>query len=71
MFCKATLLTVALALMASASPVKTKTGVRVPIEKRSTLTNEDGTFNLDKAVIQTVKTIKYGFVSISDVDKLC
>ena len=58
MFCKATLLTVALALMAAASPI-TKIGIPIPIEKRSSLTNEDGTFNRDKAIYQTVKTIKY------------
>lgn len=68
MFCKATLLTVALALMASASPVTTKTGIRITIEKRSSLTNADGTFNHDKAIIQTVKTLKYAYTSISSFD---
>lgn len=58
MFCKATLLTVALGLMASATPITTKQGIRIPLGKRSTLQNEDGTFNYDKAVIQTVNTIK-------------
>ena len=59
MFCKATLLTVALALVASASPIEPKAnGIRIPLGKRATLTNEDGTFNLDKAIIQTVKTQK-------------
>ncbi|EJF55819.1 acid protease [Dichomitus squalens LYAD-421 SS1] len=53
MFCKATLLTVALALMAPASPVTTKTGIRIPFEKRSSLTNADGTFNHDKAIIES------------------
>lgn len=59
MFCKATLLTVALGLMASATPITTKQGIRIPLGKRATLQNEDGTFNYDKAVIQTVNTIKY------------
>ena len=71
MFCKATLLTVALALMASASPVTTKTGIRIPFEKRSSLTNADGTFNHDKAIIESVKTLKYVFDTAYDVDKQC
>ena len=69
MFCKATLITVALALLASANPIVTpKIGVAIPIEKRSSLTNEDGTFNPDRALIQTVKTLKYAYTSISSFD---
>ena len=60
MFCKATLFTVALALMASASPIAPKKGIPVPFQKRSTsIKNADGTFNPDKALIESVKTIKY------------
>ncbi|KAI0755204.1 acid protease [Daedaleopsis nitida] len=64
MFCKATLLAVALALVATASPVDTDhvfdpatpvTGVRIPIQKRGSLTNTDGTFNHDKTIRQIVK----------------
>ncbi|KAI1795524.1 acid protease [Ganoderma leucocontextum] len=69
MFCKATLFTVALALMASANPVTTKTGIRVPIEKRSSLTNRDGTFNHDKAIIQTVKTINKHRANLINLQK--
>ena len=58
MLCKATLFTVALSLLASPNLV---TGVSVPLAKRSSLTHEDGTFNHDKAIYQTVKTIKYVF----------
>lgn len=58
MFCKATLLTVALAFVASATPISKQTGISIPIEKRSTLTNEDGTFNHAKAVRESVKTAK-------------
>ena len=63
MFCKATLITVALALMASASPAPapvapTKKGISIPFQKRSSLTNADGTFNADRALIETVKTVK-------------
>ncbi|RPD62690.1 acid protease [Lentinus tigrinus ALCF2SS1-7] len=57
MFCKTTLITVALALFASASPIvrPSTTGVRIPLNKRGTLTNADGTFNHDKAVREIVK----------------
>lgn len=69
MFPKATLITLALALVASANPIvesgnaardvpATKTGVRIPLHKRGTLTNEDGTFNHEKAVRQIVKLKK-------------
>ncbi|KAI0666019.1 acid protease [Trametes maxima] len=53
MFCKASLITVALALVAAASPLQEKTGIRIPLEKRSSLTNEDGTFNREKALVST------------------
>ncbi|KDQ54106.1 hypothetical protein JAAARDRAFT_697627 [Jaapia argillacea MUCL 33604] len=56
MFCKASLVTVALALMAAAGPVALDTGIRVPLEKRSSLTNADGTFDHAKAVKHSVKT---------------
>ena len=59
MFCKATLVTVALALMAAAGPVVAPNkGRAIPFEKRSSLTNPDGTFNADKAKIESVKTLK-------------
>ena len=58
MFCKASLITVALALIAAASPVQEKSGIRIPLQKRSSLTNADGTFNHEKAIISTAKTIK-------------
>jgi len=57
MFCKASLLVVALALLATANPIeKAATGVRIPLAKRSTLTKSDGTFDLEKAIVQTVVT---------------
>ncbi len=57
MFCKASLVTVALALMAVASPLQ-DTGVAVPFAKRSSLTNADGTFNHEKAILSTIQTKK-------------
>ncbi|KAI0709606.1 acid protease [Cerioporus squamosus] len=69
MFCKATLLTVALGLMASATPITTKQGIRIPLGKRSTLQNEDGTFNYDKAVIQTVNTINKHRANLINLEK--
>ena len=66
MFCKATLLTVALALMASATPVVTrKRGISILFQKSSALTNADGTFNADRAKIESVKTAKYAPRAIS------
>ncbi|KAI0952451.1 hypothetical protein AcW1_004540 [Taiwanofungus camphoratus] len=56
MFCKVTSLTVALALLASASPIVQETGIRIPLHKRGSLTNADGTFNRAKAIEQTIKT---------------
>ncbi|KAI8993962.1 acid protease [Trametes punicea] len=57
MFCKASLITVALALIAAASPIEERAGIRIPLTKRSSLTNADGTFNREKAIISTAKTI--------------
>ncbi|KAH8102946.1 acid protease [Cristinia sonorae] len=57
MFCKATLVTVALALVASASPIIRDQGIRIALPKRSSLTKPDGTFDHDTAVIQTFRTI--------------
>ena len=61
MFCKASLITVALALMAAAGPVAEPKpeGIAIPFQKRSALTNPDGTFNADRARIESVKTAKY------------
>ncbi|KAH9924688.1 acid protease [Epithele typhae] len=70
MFCKATLVTVALALMASASPLATtKRGVAVPFTKRSSVTNADGTFNADKAQIETIKTINKHRANLMNLEK--
>ncbi|TCD70576.1 Type I transmembrane sorting receptor [Steccherinum ochraceum] len=56
MFCKASLFTVALALVASASPVIQEEGIRIDLPKRASLTKADGTFDHDQAIIQTFKT---------------
>ena len=61
MFCKATLFTVALALIASATPI-TPGSVRIPLQKRGNLQNADGTFNHEKAILHNVKTHKYVFL---------
>lgn len=57
MFCKASLVTVALALIAAASPLK-DAGISIPLAKRSSLTNPDGTFNREKAILSTIQTKK-------------
>ena len=60
MFCKATLVTVALGLLAAATPVVQNTnGVRIPLRERATLTKEDGTFDHDKAVLHNIQVHKY------------
>lgn len=59
MFFKATLLTVSLGLLASATPVTRDTGIRIPLHKRGSLTKADGTFDHDAATRQIVKTQKY------------
>ncbi|KZT71389.1 acid protease [Daedalea quercina L-15889] len=53
MFCKSSLLTVALALLASATPVVREAGVRIPIQKRSSLTKADGTVDHDAVIRET------------------
>ena len=58
MFCKATLISVALALLATASPVVQTPGVSIPLGERSTPTRADGTFDYDKAVLENIKTYK-------------
>jgi len=55
MFCKASLLTVALALVAAATPVTRETGIRIPIQKRSALTKADGTVDRDAVIRETVR----------------
>ncbi|KAH9939219.1 aspartic peptidase domain-containing protein [Amylocystis lapponica] len=47
MFCKASLLTVALALLATASPVTQESGIRIPLAKRGSVTKTDGTVDRD------------------------
>jgi len=57
MFCKATLFSVALAVLAAATPVEQEAkGIIIPLAKRSSLTRADGTFNHEKAILQTVAT---------------
>jgi len=57
MFCKATLFSVALAVLAAATPVEQEArGITIPLAKRSSLTRADGTFNHEKAILQTVAT---------------
>ncbi|OSX65551.1 hypothetical protein POSPLADRAFT_1054288 [Postia placenta MAD-698-R-SB12] len=55
MFCKASLLTVALALIASATPITKPAGIRIPIQKRSGLTKADGTADRDAILRERVR----------------
>ncbi|THG94139.1 hypothetical protein EW026_g7273 [Hermanssonia centrifuga] len=56
MFCKASLVTVALALMAAASPITQENGIVIPLGKRDSLTRADGSFDHEKAILHNVKT---------------
>lgn len=51
MFCKASLLAVTLALVASATPVERDTSIVIPLSKRGSLTTADGVF--DHAKVST------------------
>ena len=59
MFCKASLVTVALALMAAATPIATESGINIELGKRATLTKADGTFDHEAAILHNIKTHKY------------
>ena len=60
MLCKATLLSLTLALIAAANPIANEErGIRIPVAARSGLTTADGVFDHDRAVTQTYRTIKY------------
>ncbi|KAI0724993.1 aspartic peptidase domain-containing protein [Fomitopsis betulina] len=56
MFCKTSFLALALALLASATPVVHEAGIRIPIKKRSSLTKADGTVDQDAVLRETVRT---------------
>lgn len=59
MFCKATLLSFTLALIAAASPVvNEERGIRLPVSARANLTTAEGVFDHERAVAQLAKTIK-------------
>lgn len=63
MFCKAALITVALALLAVANPVAREPapakGLRIPLRKPRSLKQSDGTFDHARAVHEIVKTKKF------------
>ncbi len=68
MFCKATLFSVALALIASATPIAQPSGVRIALEKRGSLKNGDGTFNAEKVARELVRVQKYVLPLFSSAD---
>jgi cathepsin D len=52
------LFTFAALYLVSASPfVDRRAGIRIPLQKRSNITNTDGTANVEAAIAQTVRTI--------------
>ncbi|KAF8588106.1 acid protease [Ramaria rubella] len=57
MFCKATLIAFLVAVLVTASPVQqAEAGVRIALPKRSSLTKPDGSFDAERALLQTVAT---------------
>ena len=58
MFCTATLITLALSLMASANPIVRGT-TSISLAKRGGLTNADGTANIGKAINEITRQKKY------------
>lgn len=61
MLWKASFATLVLALYAAAGPTRKAAsyGTRIPLQKRTSLTNSDGTFKADYAFWQTVVAAKY------------
>lgn len=58
MFCKFSLLVLLIcSFSVSAGPIKTARGVTVQLPTRSLLTKADGTFNYQRAIAETVKTV--------------
>ncbi|KAH9890110.1 acid protease [Cubamyces lactineus] len=55
MFSKTALITVALALLASATPIVQERGTSIPLVKRGSLTRPNGTFDGEKAIAARVK----------------
>lgn len=54
-----------LSVIGSCSPLAVSTGLKIPLQKRSTLTKPDGTFDRKKAILHNTKTFKYGCCSLS------
>jgi len=69
MFCKASLLTVALALIASATPITKQNGIRIPIQKRSGLTRPDGTVDHDAVLREKVKVQNKHRANLITIDR--
>ncbi|KAJ2968661.1 hypothetical protein NUW54_g13149 [Trametes sanguinea] len=44
-------------------------GIRIPLQKRGSLTNADGTFNREKAIISTAKTINKHRANLLNLEK--
>ncbi|TBU62201.1 acid protease [Dichomitus squalens] len=71
MVCKSTFVAIALGLMASANPVGREPAriQRIPLTKRSGLTNSDGTFNLIKAVNEIARVKSKHSHNLQVIDK--
>jgi hypothetical protein len=47
----------ALSLVSASPSVDRRAGIRIPLHRRSNITNDDGTANVDAAIAQTVRSI--------------
>lgn len=59
MFRKSALLTLALAVAVSTTPITQDRGIAIALTKRGSLTHPNGTFNGEKAVAARLKLEKY------------
>jgi cathepsin D len=73
MLCKVSIIaTVALSLLASASPIVERDeldGIPIPFAKRTTLTKPDGTFDLDQAISDSINVInkhRHNLINLAD-----
>lgn len=58
MFCKTSLFAVALALVASATPIVQEEGIRIDLPKRASMTKANGVFDYDRFLVSHARTIK-------------
>ncbi len=58
MFCRINLLVLAFSVVTFGKSTETEVGIRIPLAPRGLLTKGDGTFDHQKAILQSYKTRK-------------